>query len=62
MSTLSHQPPLRLLERPTRVAPVEAPVADEVPFGRRLVQWIDRYFAWGERHTAEHRYGAWLKH
>ena len=69
MSSLVHRtfdhtaerPPLRLLERRPRLAPVvqEQPHPIDRWLDRWLVRWIDGYFAWGDKHQHQHRMGSW---
>jgi hypothetical protein len=64
MSTLAHRsfddthrPPLRLLERRPRPAPVA--VEPPHPMDGWLTRWVDAYFAFGERLQSRHRMGSW---
>ena len=70
MSSLAHRtfddpterPPLRLLERRARPAPVPAaPVQHPVDrwLDRWLVRWVDGYFAMGDKLQHRHRMGSW---
>jgi len=62
MSTAnSLHPPLRLLERPVRPAPMSRVAAPREPWGDWCVRQVERLWAWGEG-ARHHRMGSYTAH